>query len=306
MNIIHRIPHTHKFLLLLLTAATVCGCTATESPAYREETVKAYLSLSSMPITADGTKATAPHTPEVENLINDIWVIQYNSRGIRIGDPVHYKRDGEASMTVEDFEIELIEAPGSTVCLVVNTDDGTLSWPNNLPAFTEHLLNVGVTNTLTAKDRMPMCGYWIGDVASDGQVLSVLLCRMMTRINLVVNNETGAELNDISVEISKIPTIAYVYPRLYQDPLDESAYIDSTFTDVIAGSIGAGDSREFYYYIAPNICSGEENATKATITSGDLTWSVLLGTEPPGTPDRNYTLYANNYYTFTLNLKLKD
>lgn len=302
MNTTHCTHHLYKSLWLILAAVYVCGCSGTEPPTAGNRNVTAYLSLNSLPITSDGTKATSPHTPEVENLINDIWVIQYNSRGIRIGEPVHYERYGEASMTVEDFKIELIEAPGSTVCLVVNIDDGTLSWPNNLPAFTEHLLDVSVTNDLTNKDRMPMCGYWTGDVTTDGQVLSVLLCRMMTRINLVVGNKTETDIENLKVELFNIPTMAYTYPRLNQESLPESAYIDSSFSDEITESLAAGESREFYYYIAPNICTEEKFATKVILTSGDRTWSVILGTDPPETPERNHTLYANNYYTFTLNL----
>ena len=205
-------------------------------------------------------------------------------------------------MYVEDFEATLIAAQNSTVCLVVNTDDPTISWPNNFPAFQRMLLDVQASNDLSQRDRMPMCGYWQGDVTGDGQVLSALLCRMMTRINLVVNNQTGAALADGTVRLENVPTKAYVYPRINQEALPDNAYTSEYFSDSFP-SISSGDSQEFYYYIAPNICSGEEHATKVTVTSGDQTWSVTLGTSAPDEADRIYTLYANNYYTFTLNLK---
>ena len=251
---------------------------------------------------APGTRATAPYTPEVENLIHDIWVVQFNDRGQRLtlGQPYH---DRAGSLYVDNFEVELVVAENSTVCLVANTSDGTLTWPDNLPAFRETLLPIGVDNELKL-DRMPMCGYWQGDVTTEGQVLSVLLCRMMTRINLVLNNETGAAITDPTVTLTGIPAQAYVYPRLQQTALPDEAYLSGNFEDRLTGTtLKPGDSQELYYYIAPNICTNETHATKVTVTADGKTWAVTLGTEPPDTADRTYTLYANNYYTFTLNLK---
>ena len=147
-----------------------------------------------------------------------------------------------------------------------------------------------------------MCGYWMGNVR-EGTKLSALLSRMITRINLVINNETGAELSDLTVSLENVPTQAYVYPRTNQGALPDDAYTTENFSDTFTESIPAGESQQFYYYIAPNICTGSEKATKATITSGDKTWSVTLGNDSPETSNRNYSLYANNYYTFTLNLK---
>lgn len=108
----------------------------------------------------------------------------------------------------------------------------------------------------------------------------------------------------MTVSLENVPTKAYVYPRTNQGALPDDAYTTTeTFSDTFSEGIPAGESQQFYYYIAPNICTDSEKATKATITSGDKTWSVTLGNDSPETSNRNYSLYANNYYTFTLNLK---
>lgn len=289
----------------LMGLSGLAGCQQDDLSPFAEEGKKVNVSLSLGTLSFDGTdtRAMAPHTPEVENLINDIWVLQFNERGILLDTKTKYfPRKGEAGMYVENFEVELITASNSTVCIVANTNDPNLSWPNNLPTFQQRLIDIQASNDLSKRDRIPMCGYWMGDVSEETK-LSALLSRMITRINLVINNETGAELSGLTVSLENVPTKAYVYPRTNQGALPDDAYTTETFSDTFSEGIPAGESQQFYYYIAPNICTSPEKATKATITSGGKIWSVTLGNDSPETSNRNYSLYANNYYTFTLNLK---
>ena len=290
----------------LMGLSGLAGCQQDDLSPLAEEGKKVNVSLSLGTLSFEGTdtRAMAPHTPEVENLINDIWVLQFNERGILLDTKTKYfLREGEAGMYVEDFEVELITASNSTVCIVANTNNPNLSWPNNLPQFQQLLIDIQASNDLSKRDRIPMCGYWMGDVSEETK-LSALLSRMITRINLVINNETDAELSDLTVSLEHVPTKAYVYPRTNQGALPDDAYTTTeTFSDTFSEGIPAGESQQFYYYIAPNICTDSDKATKATITSGGKTWSVTLGNDSPETSNRNYSLYANNYYTFTLNLK---
>lgn len=293
--------HIIGFIGCLLLA----GCEQEEfGTAEEEKEVKVSLTLGTLPQEGRGTRAMAPHAPEVENLIYDIWVLQFNQSGVLLAtSQQYYPREGESGLYVENFEVSLIQAQNSTVCLIVNTNNETINWPNNFPAFQQMLLDIQANNNLSERDRMPMCGYWVGNVTEE-QTLSVMLCRMMTRINLVVNNQTGAVLTGLTITLENVPTQAYVYPSTNQDALPVNAYTSSeTFSDTFTGSITNEGSQSFYYYMAPNICNGEANATKATLTSGDQKWSVTLGNDSPDTADRDYSLYANNYYTFTLNLK---
>lgn len=299
----YRVPIWIVSLLAMTASLTGCEGQAVCPVAEEDEEVTVYLSLGVDPEEGAGTRASAPHTPEVENLIHDIWVLQFNERGILLNTETKYfPREGEAGLFVENFEVQLIAAQNSTVCLVVNTGDPDIEWPNNFPDFQTTLLDIQASNDLSTRERMPMCGYWIGNVTGE-MALSAMLCRMMTRVNLVISNGTGAPLTDVIVELSSIPTKAYVYPRTNQDALPDDAYVTGGPWSDIVEEIPAGGSVQLYYYFAPNICSDETNATKASITSGERTWSVTLGSDSPDEADRDFTLYANNYYTFTLNLK---
>lgn len=311
--------------LLLWMGGLGCGPDEAVAPEMEEgRTARVSLSLGMEPMEGTTTRALAPHIPEVENLINDVWVVQFNAQGVRIG-MEYYPREGEAGLYIENFDVELITAQNSTVCLVANTDNASQTWPNNFPAFRQMLLDIEASNDLSQRDRIPMCGYWVGDV-TEGMSLSVMLCRMMTRINLVLNNATGVGLNDLTVALTNVPTEAYVFPATNQPTLSQSAYLATQFTDKPfategEGETGDGETEEeekepdfadggslsLYYYMAPNICEDGTYATTVTITATDedgkeRKWKTTLGTDAPGTAGRDFKLYANNFYTFTLNL----
>lgn len=311
--------------LLLWMGGLWCGPDEAVAPVMEEgRTARVSLSLGMEPMTGTTTRALAPHIPEVENLINDVWVVQFNAQGVRIG-MEYYPREGEAGLYIENFDVELIAAQNSTVCLVANTDNASQTWPNNFPAFRQMLLDIEASNDLSQRDRIPMCGYWVGDV-TDGMSLSVMLCRMMTRINLVLNNATGVGLNGLTVALDNVPTEAYVFPATNQPTLPQDAYLATSFTDTPFATEGEGEtdageteeeekepdfadggSLSLYYYMAPNICEDGTYATTVTITATDenetpRTWTTTLGTDAPGTAGRDFKLYANNFYTFTLNL----
>lgn len=289
---------------VLMTAVSVsCGKTYVPEMAgdYDGEglPVRVNIGVGASPF-AGATRSLQSHTYEVENLIHDIWVVQFNNRGQRIKSD-YFAREGQAGQYVENFEAELISARECTVCLVANTETPSLHWPDNLPDFRTMMFDVQANNSLD-RTRIPMCGYWQGDVTGTTVSLSVLLSRMMARINIVVNNNTGRSLDGLSVEISNIPTLAYVYPQVDHAALSADAYLQTPFADMLQGSFANGASATFYHYIAPNICDTEAFATKVRVLADNSEWSVVLGSNSPQSEDRIYTLYANNYYTFTLNL----
>ena len=202
-----------------------------------------------------GTRSTSPHTYEVENLIHDIWLIQFNSRGQYVN-ASYYPREGLAGQVIENESFELMSLSESTVCIVANTMNPDLSWPDNLPAFKRTLLDVGANNEL-ALDRMPMCGYWIGDVTADLS-LSVILSRMMTRINLVINNNTGQRLSGIRAELEHIPAKAYVMAAV---PLHSAEYLlrcgkrDYTENHVRRHGMERGAGQQFPFFFTEELYS---------------------------------------------------
>ena len=160
--------------LLLWMGGLGCGLDEAVAPVMEEgRTARVSLSLGMEPMTGTTTRALAPHIPEVENLINDVWVVQFNSRGQRLTLSNPYDDRGEAAgLYIDNYQVDLVAATNSTVCLVVNTGDPAISWPDNLPGFQQMLLDIKASNDLSQRDRIPMCGYWVGDV-TDGMSLSV-------------------------------------------------------------------------------------------------------------------------------------
>ena len=60
----------------------------------------------------------------------------------------------------------------------------------------------------------------------------------------------------------------------------------------------------YYYQIGENISPSSTNRTKVIITANrkntEKKYTVDLGCDQPGTPNRNYSLYRNNNYTFNI------
>ena len=270
------------------------------------------------------TKSLKPYIPEVENLIYDVWVVQYSNRGVLLPSTIgHYRanQDGTLVWAGETFSesvangIALMESEDPcTVCFVANVDDNVPEWPDNIYAFREVMIPVLDTDESVNLTKLPLCGYYYGPVTY-GQTINVSLGRMMTRINIVLNNQTGYDLSDVSVSITNAPRYAHIYPNIEITMLGENernATRQMTDTDLY---IPSGGSKKLYYYMAPNLYGASWPTTLWTrCTMGDkpMVGTIVLGDGAPADSDtgeystsvdteRDFRLYPNNQYTFTLN-----
>lgn len=281
------------FMLVLFPS---CQKETTESPAM----VKVLLDISpAEDIVEIGSKAMQPNIPDVENYIYDIHVIQYSERGVFLTTG-HYRQGQAGAMVVKELEVSLVEAKNSTICLLVNhgTHDGL--WPDNILSYKELLVPVGVGSS---SDRTMMHGYLIGDVY-DGMHLNIGLGRMMTRLNVVINNHTGADIADLDVSLSNVPYMAYAYPAA-EYVLPPEAYAQDGLLCDNDLSLAAENTITLYYYIAPNFCEDTAYATRLNVSADGRSGILQLSTDKPsgGTPAADMKLYPNNNYTFTVNLK---
>lgn len=308
----------------------VCSCAdSVEEPAM--EMVSVPIKFAAEDIV---TKRPMPFDPEFENLIYDIWVIQYSERGV-ILTCEHYRSDVQQGNTEVSLTASFLKARNCTVCFLVNAgaiggrekagsvgvlpDDWV--WPDNLPKYKETFVDVsGNSDADTPGDAMNkilMNGYYIGDVNAQTNI-SASLGRMMCRINLIVENQIGADVVSMKTWLDYVSKSSYLYPDVV-DPLPDNIYFRNqdgtafeTFSDTINGTTEApalknGDSKELFYYLTPNICNGSRNATvlhiNAVLADGtELEGSMLLGTDAPGHEGRDYILYPNDFYTFTVTL----
>lgn len=301
----YRIMTPNKlFIYAALMLSTAAGCSR-ETPLHTESvTVDLHIGTD--------TKADLPLTPDIENLIYDIWVIQYNDKNILNPDYTRHYRADRYGQTSISLPVELNTGEDNTICVVANLDRGnssaSRSWHDNLEGYVSTLHDF--TSTIIAAEtgnleEMPMCGFWSGDITSETLSLNVSLSRVLTRINIVLNNETGNTVNN-TISISNIPVKAYLFPDVHIQEsriLPDNAYLAYPFSKEI--EIEDGKTRELYYYCAPNLCSPDgsyeepERAMKLTIGGK----SIILSNSSPSAEYRDYNLYHNSNYTFTITLK---
>lgn len=246
-----------------------------------------------------GSKALQPNIPDVENYIYDIHVIQYSERGVFLTTG-HYRQGQAGAMIVKDLEVSLVEAKNSTICLLVNNGAYDELWPDNILSYRELLVPVAVGS---GSDRTMMQGYLIGDVY-DGMHLNIGLGRMMTRLNVVINNKTGSDIADLDVSLSNVPYMAYAYPAA-ESILPPEAYAQDGLLYDNDISLPAENSVTLYYYMAPNLCEDIDYVTMLNVSADGRSGILQLSTDKPSAEGAaaDLKLYPNNNYTFTVNLK---
>ena len=271
----------------------------------------------------DLTKSLVPYIPDVENLIHDIWVVQYSSRGVLLPRATyHYRTDAEGSLVVDDVYysdsstsgfalVESIEP--CTICFVANMGDNVPEWPDNIHSYREIMMPVLSTDYTDRLTKIPMCGYYHGPI-THGTKVNVSLGRMITRLNLVINNHTEKQMTDLVVSISNAPRYAPIYPNTDLTPFNTAEEEVRDFSD--SGLIlEAGESINVYYYIAPNLY-GESWPTilwtSCNLDGVPMKGAMILGDTAPepseneswppvASEERDLRLYPNNLYTFTIN-----
>jgi uncharacterized membrane protein len=100
--------------------------------------------------------------------------------------------------------------------------------------------------------------------------------------------------------VQNVPKQAYLFPSVESDSLPSTAYMTLRDEGV---AISSGSSKSLYYYIAPNFCGSGTYATKILITNGNKQRAeIVLGTDAPGTSNRDLNLYHNTIYNYTITL----
>jgi len=264
------------------------------------ETVEVVLSLSGTPL----AKADSPLIPDMENLIYDVWILQYDKMGLLINAGTSHERKTNSGSLTATVTATLAVADGCTICVLANLDrgvpDAVRTWPQTLTDFKTSVdvvdlsADIAAANVGTLED-MPMSGYWEGDINSSKDNIQVSLGRMLARINLVINNVSSSTCTLESV--SNVPFKVYAFPSVNHDPLPPDAYQPQLS---INQSVAAGAAKELYYYVAPNFTAGEANATRLKIAGKP---DVILSNGSPTDSPRDYNLYHNSNYTFTINIK---
>lgn len=285
---------------LMIFAVAVFLCAACESgmEGPDPETVEVTLTLSGAPL----AKADSPLIPDVENLIYDVWILQYDKMGLLIDIGTSHARETASGSLTATVRTTLAVGEGNTICVLANLDKGIVSpvrtWPQTLTEFKTSCEVVDLSADIEAANAgtltdMPMFGYWEGTISDEYNNVQVSLGRMLTRINLVINNKTASAVNVTS--ITNASKKAYAFPDVNHEPLPDGAYYDITLNQSVAAKV----AKELYFYTAPNFTDGTANATALNIIGKS---SVILSNGSPSDKPRDYNLYHNSNYTFTINV----
>lgn len=265
-----------------------------------QETVEVTLTLNGAPL----AKADSPLIPDVENLIYDVWILQYDKMGLLIDKGTDHKRATSPGSLTATVATTFAVGEGNTICVLANLDKGNASaartWPQTLSEFKTSCDVVDLSDDINAAndgtlEDMPMFGYWEGGISVETNNVQVSLGRMLTRINLVINNQSGSTQTVESM--SKVSKKVYVFPDVDHAALPDDAYMT---VDNINRVVASGKTAELYFYMAPNFTAGEENATKLKIGEDK---TVILSNGAPSDSPRDFNLYHNSNYTFTINVK---
>lgn len=267
------------------------------------KTVEVVLSLSGAPL----AKADSPLIPDIENLIYDVWILQYDKMGLLIDKGTAHERATSSGSLTATVTTTFAVGEGNTICVLANLDKGNASaartWPQTLNEFKTSCNVIDLSSDIDGANAgtledMPMFGYWEGDISVETNNVQVSLGRMLTRINLVINNQSGSTQTVTSM--SNVSKKVYVFPDVDHAALPDGAYPDGAYINVnINKDVASGKTAELYFYMAPNFTAGEENATILNIGGKN----VILSNGAPSDSPRDFNLYHNSNYTFTINVK---
>lgn len=263
-----------------------------------QETVEVTLTLNGAPL----AKADSPLIPDIENLIYDVWILQYDKMGLLIDKGTAHERATSSGSLTATVTTTFAVGEGNTICVLANLDNGNASaartWPQTLNEFRTSCNVIDLSSDIDGANAgtledMPMFGYWEGGISVETNNVQVSLGRMLTRINLVINNQSGSTQTVESM--SNVSKKVYVFPDVDHAALPDDAYMPVE----INRDVASGKTAELYFYMAPNFTAGEEKATKLNI--GGKT--VILSNGAPSDSPRDFNLYHNSNYTFTINVK---
>lgn len=306
--------------ILILSSLWLAACTQDNDylpPMQEKGTV--HLNLQSAVIDVD-TRSVTPQDPLTDNPMYSLQLLHYNKEEQLIKEDIQYIDLGAARLTYQWSPKLTIgnEGERGTICLVANMD--RIDPPSTLAALRKESVTLQFTSSgLIAEKKMYMFGYYEGNLTS-GQSINIMMGRMAAALKFVISTPNeGNRYRITKIEIKNVAQSTGYFPDTPETNNTIYTGISETFdTGNILNTLGSGLKNEltYYYQVGENINPGTDRYTRVEITaekgSNDYsyhwtyeaakTYSVILGTDAPGTANRNYSLYRNNNYTFNIAL----
>lgn len=267
-----------------------------------------------------GTRSTTPRDPQTDNPMYHIYLLHYNAEGQLIEQDTQEKDLGSPQLNYQWAPTLRVSSPENieTICLIANLKDSApTKWPGTLAQLKETFATLQLNdNGLIAPKKMYMFGYYEGTI-KEGQYINIMMGRMAASLKIVVSCPENTRYRITTIKLENVSKCTYYFPHDSKKG-NFTNIIESFPTTDNENTIGngLGLERNYYYQTGENIAPAEDKHTKVVITAqkgekifGSI-WSynpaknytVILGTDSPGTPERNYSLYRNNNYTFNIQL----
>lgn len=246
-----------------------------------------------------GTRALQPMTPEEENMIRTIAVLQFDSEDnlVPVSEPTqkeqfYYFKDltededtpnGALSPDLDGVILQQSDKK-TTVCLIANLSENqveelTLKDDGKTRVLLSDFRQktVQIENMLTAENgaggnnqnighvkNIYMFGYYEGVLPSgDNNKLSIDLGRIIARIEVNFILDNPQELTKkFYISLANLETRAYVFPGT-QSPNADDSWLKMTPTE--RSQYIKDGSSQFYFYAAPHSADNPENATQLQI-----------------------------------------
>ncbi|MDD3038949.1 DUF4906 domain-containing protein [Bacteroides sp.] len=273
-----------------------------------------HLNLQSAEISVD-TRSITPQDPMTDNPIYDLCLLHYNFEGQLIAKDTKYQVFGtDAPQLGYQWSPTLTIDPQNrteTLCLVANMDGNHPTWPSRLADLKEMTVDLqfNSSNGLISNKKMYMFGYYEGAIQSNKSI-NIMLGRMTAAVKFVISaKDASSSINYQikSIEIVKAAVKSYFFPHNSTNNIFGSTFKES-FNPSDFQIANASTEFSYYYQIGENISPSSTNHTQVVITANrgsKSTWTtkrytVDLGCDRPEVPNRNYSLYRNNNYTFNI------
>ena len=274
------------------------------------------------------TRSTTPQDPQTDNPMYHLYLLHYNNEGQLIEEDTQEKDfKGNPQLTCQwNPTLRVTSDAVETICLVANMKGAApAKWPETLAKLKESCATLQFgSNGLIVEKKMYMFGYYEGTLTS-GQYINIMMGRMAATLKFVVNAANANETYHYritNIEIINASKQCYYFPHnstnenFIGDNISESFKENNEITSSI-------EELTFYYQIGENIYPTTENRTKVKISAqkgerynagskyypnwqyrwgATKNYTVVLGSDAPGTANRNYSLYRNNNYTFNITL----
>ena len=237
--------------------------------------------------------------PDYENLIGNLWILQFDREGILIGSERIVLTTPVLNTTLEGVTLR---TGRSTLCIVGNlTDAETPAWPDNLNGFKSLVVDMGWMKERSADRNVCLFGYYEGEITTGTTAVNVVLGRLVCRLNIAVSAKMAGVFSNVKIQLKRAQTKGYLFPSdTYLAP-ESGDYTEEVIT---AGTLGTTSSYR-YYYMAENVTTGTNQnertqlQIKATKGGTEYTKNIDLGRSDIN----DYSLRRNNNYTFNIILE---